>query len=49
MAYMAVRSDPFKKIAECFHISLRMLNNNMQTIYGKLFITYKKELGNYVI
>jgi len=48
MALMATQNVPYKKIAEQFHISLGTLNNNMQTIYQKLYISNKKELSHYV-
>jgi len=49
MAFMAAQGDPYKKIAERFHISVGTLNNNMQTIYRKLFITGKKDLAKFIL
>ncbi|MCL1809685.1 MAG: LuxR C-terminal-related transcriptional regulator [Clostridiales bacterium] len=49
MAQLAARGVPFKKIAEQLHVSPGTLNNNMQTIYQKLFINGKKELPQYIL
>jgi len=46
---LAARGVPFRKIAEQFHMSLGTLNNNMQVIYKKLFISGKKELSDYIL
>jgi len=49
MAKLAVQEIPFKQIAERLNISPGTLNNKMQVIYQKLFISGKKDLSQYIL
>lgn len=49
MARLAAQGVPYKKIAEQYYISLGTLNNKMQVIYQKLFISVKKDLEKYLL
>lgn len=49
MARLAAQGVPNKDIAKLYHITVGSLNNTMQKIYEKLFISGRKELVNYIL
>jgi len=49
IASLAVGGASYKKIADHFHISVGRLKTIMHEIYGKLFVSNRKELSQYIL